>query len=165
VSWLHAWTIWWSGRRIAENAIVWGVTMGWWSRYGQLAQLAGAFMLVFDIIGPDRLRREGEWFRRTSYYRLLPVIVKWLWAILLLLGIPLMLAILISANVWRANGLIDLFETIYVSIFCFFGVASVLYAFVAITLRLRKRQGTAMVVRIASWLLVLTGTALALLAS
>ena len=74
MSWIHAWLGWWSGAKIPEEALVWGVTMRWWNRIGQLAQLAGACMVVFDIIGPERLRHGAEKVRARLPYRFLTVL-------------------------------------------------------------------------------------------
>lgn len=49
------WIEWFGGHRIGENQL-WGHPVWLWARWGKLAQLAGAFTVVVDLIGSTRWR-------------------------------------------------------------------------------------------------------------
>ncbi|HET6519714.1 MAG TPA: hypothetical protein VFG47_07815, partial [Geminicoccaceae bacterium] len=58
---ITAWNIWSEGKEVDKELIIWGKSLRWWNRAGQLAQIWGAFVLVVEIIGRERFLRLESW--------------------------------------------------------------------------------------------------------
>jgi hypothetical protein len=57
---------WWHGRSTLGLQL-WGVPVLWWGRIGKLAQFAAGLVVLFDLIGAERLRafgRQSQWWAR-----------------------------------------------------------------------------------------------------
>jgi hypothetical protein len=52
-------SIWFSGRQTSGSTL-WGLSMVWCGRIGKLMQFVAGFVVVLDLIGPNRLRAIGE---------------------------------------------------------------------------------------------------------
>jgi hypothetical protein len=55
-----AWTTWWSGKRLPDDAMLLGVKVIWLGRIGLLMALIGTLMVVLDLIGTERVRQLSE---------------------------------------------------------------------------------------------------------
>jgi len=55
-------TAWWkwSHHQAITDDPLWGQPVWWWGRAGKLVQFFGALTIVFDLIGPARLRNLGQ---------------------------------------------------------------------------------------------------------
>jgi hypothetical protein len=57
---LRAWELWFQGKDIkGDNDLLWGLALIWWSRIGVAAGFLGGMVIVFDILGEERVRRYG----------------------------------------------------------------------------------------------------------
>ena len=56
---LHIWGEWLNGA-VDQDDLLWGISVLWWGRIGKLMQFAAAWVLVIEIIGPERLRGWGS---------------------------------------------------------------------------------------------------------
>lgn len=64
VSIVKAWALWLSGN-LPPNAMLWGISIFWWGRFGKMMQLVGAITILADIIGPERIRGFGASLQST----------------------------------------------------------------------------------------------------
>ena len=55
---IEAWRIWFSGD-LADDILLWGISILWWERIGKLMQVVGAVTILAEIIGPQRIRELG----------------------------------------------------------------------------------------------------------
>jgi hypothetical protein len=53
------WQLWAAGR-VPDDTVLWGFPILFWARFGKIAQFAGAMVVIFEIIGPERLRKFGR---------------------------------------------------------------------------------------------------------
>jgi hypothetical protein len=60
---VEAWGKWASGE-LAEEALLWGMSILWWGRIGKLTGFAAALAIIAEIIGPERLRAFGDSMHR-----------------------------------------------------------------------------------------------------
>ena len=60
ISYLDAWSLWFSGSQVPTNLRMGPLTILWWGRIGKLAAFIGAGTVILDLIGPERLRRIGR---------------------------------------------------------------------------------------------------------
>jgi hypothetical protein len=58
ISVVEAWALWLTGH-LSPHATIWGVSLFWWGRLGKMMQFVGAFTIIADIIGPEKIRRFG----------------------------------------------------------------------------------------------------------
>lgn len=64
VSIVKAWALWLSGN-LPPNAMLWGISILWWGRFGKVMQFVGAITIIADIIGPERIRGFGASLQST----------------------------------------------------------------------------------------------------
>ena len=55
----HAWQLWSQGRSVSTEPL-WGHPVLWWARLGKILQFVAGLVVVFDLIGPERLRAVGR---------------------------------------------------------------------------------------------------------
>lgn len=65
IGYLEAWLKWSSGEKL-ESYVLWGISILWWARFGKIIQFLGGFVVVLDLIGPQRLRDMATLTRRTG---------------------------------------------------------------------------------------------------
>lgn len=167
MTWLDAWISWWAGNSIPGDTYIWGITLRWWNRYGQLAQLAGAFMVLFDIVGPERLRRETAKARASSFYRRFQLVIVLAGSFSFILLVPLLLGFFGYAFVYRnSSGPLDdwIAAAMVVSAVAVFAPAGLLVLLDGIAWVLEWPMA-GVLFRGSSWLLILCGSTLMLLAS
>lgn len=59
LSYGEAWAAWLAGQQLSGH-VLWGVSMVWWGRIGDILQAMGALTVLAEIIGADRLRFFGN---------------------------------------------------------------------------------------------------------
>lgn len=64
VSIVEAWALWLAGN-LPPNAMLWGISIFWWGRFGKMMQLIGGITIIADIIGPERIRGFGASLQST----------------------------------------------------------------------------------------------------
>jgi hypothetical protein len=60
LSFHDAWSIWWSGKRLADDAVVLGYQVIWLGRSGLFVAFIGTVMVVTDVVGAERFQRANE---------------------------------------------------------------------------------------------------------
>jgi hypothetical protein len=60
ISYLDAWSLWFSGQEVDPQLRMGPMTVLWWGRTGKLAAFIGGATVILDLMGPKRLRRIGR---------------------------------------------------------------------------------------------------------
>lgn len=58
--WISAWSQWLSGNPIDGSTMIGPLSLRGWGRFGRLMEVPAVAVLLFDIIGPERLRLWGD---------------------------------------------------------------------------------------------------------
>ena len=77
VSYWGAWVIWWNGDQVTGLKLwLWDVL--WWGRVGKTLGLAGAGLIVAELVGAKRLRLFGEGLRERLDRTPMWVVLRWM---------------------------------------------------------------------------------------
>lgn len=57
VSYVEAWSRWLDGDPGLKDAVLWGWRILWWGRLGKALAFFSGFVLIVDMVGPDRIQR------------------------------------------------------------------------------------------------------------
>ncbi|WP_029015013.1 hypothetical protein [Niveispirillum irakense] len=60
--WQAAWGIWLSGKKVYDECPLFGHTVIWWNRAGQMFQFLAALIVVFEVIGKEKCLEYGKKF-------------------------------------------------------------------------------------------------------
>jgi len=75
-----AWSGWLAGRHVGDLTL-WGMTVSGWGRAGMIMEFVAAWIILADILGPDRIRAYGRsirtQFSRASPGEVLAGTVEW----------------------------------------------------------------------------------------
>lgn len=95
--WLAAWGIWLGGQKLEDSFVLWGHTIIWWNRFGQILQLFAALIVISEIIGQNNLRLFGvkylnesisyKFAKRTHENKIIEGIKMWILIIISLFNI------------------------------------------------------------------------------
>ncbi|MBP2233405.1 hypothetical protein J2847_006743 [Azospirillum agricola] len=58
--WLAAWGLWLSGTKLPDTHPLWGHTIVWWNRIGQIFQFLAALIVIIEIIGKENINNFVE---------------------------------------------------------------------------------------------------------
>ncbi len=60
ISYIDAWSLWFSGQEVDPQLRLWFMSILWWGRVGKIAAFIGGLTVILDLVGPERLRQWGR---------------------------------------------------------------------------------------------------------
>jgi hypothetical protein len=91
VTYVQAWEYWASGRPDNGCLVLWGMSLRWWGRIGQIVAFTGSLLLVAELVD---LAGIAESFRaaRPTFYRLAGAVwqFSFSWKVIVFLGSALL---------------------------------------------------------------------------
>ena len=81
VSLFEAWAVWARGEE-TKNLLLWSMQIIWWGRIGKVIQFFAAFVLLFEVAGPEILKF-GESLHEREKTKLAKFFLseKWKWVL------------------------------------------------------------------------------------
>lgn len=98
--------MWFAGQQVPGDAVLWWMSVRWWSRAGQLAAFLGGATVVLDLIGPERLRELGRGSRKFHNSMGEPAPLRWILGNLAVSGLAAYLIIVTAVNLGLAEAVV-----------------------------------------------------------